>query len=47
VLSYKLADETSKIWVVRDMPLPVKAEVYDAEDKLLYQFELADASGVT
>jgi hypothetical protein len=47
VLSHKLADETSNIWVVRDMPLPVKAEVYDAEDKLLYQFELADASGVT
>ncbi len=47
VLSYKLAEKTSKIWVVRDMPLPVKAEVYDAEDKLLYQYELADASGVT
>lgn len=47
VLSYKLAEETSKIWVVREMPLPVKAEVYDAEDKLLYQYELADASGVT
>jgi hypothetical protein len=29
------------------MPLPVKAEVYDADDKLLYQYELADASGVT
>ena len=46
VLSYKLAEVTSKIWVVRDMPLPVKAEVYDAEDKLLYQYELVDASGV-
>jgi len=47
VLSYKLAEKTSKIWVVRDMPLPVKAEVYDAEDNLLYQYELIDASGVT
>lgn len=47
VLSYKLAEETSKIWVVRDMPLPVKAEVYDAEDNLLYQYELANASGMT
>jgi hypothetical protein len=47
VLSYKLAEQTSKIWVVRDMPLPVKAEVYDAEDKLLYQYELANVSGVT
>jgi hypothetical protein len=47
VLSYKLAEKTSKIWVVRDMPLPVKAEVYDAEDNLLYQYELIDRSGVT
>jgi hypothetical protein len=46
VLSYKLAEVTSKIWVVRDMPLPVKAEVYDAEDKLLYQYELVGESGV-
>jgi hypothetical protein len=47
VLSYKLAEETSKTWVVRDMPLPVEAEVYDAEDNLLYRYELTDASGVT
>ncbi len=47
VLSYKLAEQTSKIWIVRDLPLPVKAEVYDAEDKLLYQYELANVSGVT
>ena len=40
VLSYKLAEKTSKIWVVRDMPLPVKAEVYDSEGKLQYQYEL-------
>lgn len=46
VLSYKLAENTSKIWVVRDMPLPVKAEVYDAEDKLLYKYELTSLSGV-
>jgi hypothetical protein len=47
VLSHKLAEKTSKIWVVRDMPLPVKAEVYDAEDNLLYQYELRGVSGVT
>jgi hypothetical protein len=45
VLSYKLAEKTSKIWVVRDMPLPVKAEVYDAQDKLLYGYELTSMSG--
>ena len=47
VLSYKLAEMTSKIWVVRDMPLPVKAEVYDAEDNLVYKYELTSVSGVT
>ena len=46
VLSYKLGEKTSKIWVARDMPLPVKAEVYDAEDNLLYQYELTNASGI-
>jgi len=46
VLSYKLAEKTSKIWVVRDMPLPVKAVVYDSEDKLQYQYELSRAAGV-
>jgi hypothetical protein len=46
VLSYKLAEKTSKIWVVRDMPLPVKAEVYDSEGKLQYQYELIRVAGV-
>ncbi|MDQ3967337.1 MAG: hypothetical protein M3275_02950 [Thermoproteota archaeon] len=46
VLSYKLGEATSKIWLVRDIPLPVKAEVYDSEDNLLYQYELTHASGV-
>jgi len=46
VLSYRLEENTSKIWVVRDMPLPVKAEVYDSEDELQYQYELVRASGV-
>ncbi|MFL6479316.1 MAG: hypothetical protein ACJ707_10935 [Nitrososphaera sp.] len=45
VISYKLAEKTSKIWVVRDMPLPIKAEVYDAQDNLLYKYELINASG--
>lgn len=46
VLSYKLAENTSKIWVVRDMPLPVKAEVYGPEDELQYKYELTKAAGV-
>ena len=46
VLSYQLADNTSRIWVVRDMPLPVKAEVYGPEDELQYRYELVRAAGV-
>jgi hypothetical protein len=44
VLSYKLEEKTSKIWVVRDMPLPVKAEVYNSEDQLQYRYELVSFS---
>lgn len=47
ILSYKLQDKTSKIWMVRDMPLPVKAEVYDAADNLLYKFELVKMTGIS
>jgi hypothetical protein len=47
VLSYKLLDKTSKIWVVRDMPFPVKAEVYDAADNLQYKYELVGMSGIS
>ena len=47
VLSYKLLDKTSKIWIVRDLPFPVKAEVYDAADNLQYKYELVKMSGIT
>lgn len=47
VLSYKLLDKTSKIWVVKDMPFPVKAEVYDAADNLQYKYELTKMSGIS
>jgi hypothetical protein len=44
VLSYKLEDNTSRIWVVQGVPLPVKAEVYDSEDQLQYRYELVSSS---
>ena len=44
VLTYKLEDNTSKIWVVQGMPLPVKGEVYDSEDQLQYRYELVSTS---
>ncbi len=40
LLSYKVGENTSRIWVVGDLPLPVKAEVYDPADELLYEYEL-------
>lgn len=46
VLSYKLDEQTSRIWMVSYMPLPVKAEVYDADDILQYKFELEKVSGI-
>lgn len=47
VLSYKLNDETSKIWMVDTMPLPVKAETFDEADQPYYSFELLQASGIS
>jgi hypothetical protein len=46
VLSYKLEENTSMVWVVKEMPLPVKAEVYDSEDQLQYEYELTRAAGI-
>ena len=40
VLSYQLASKTSKLWIDSQVPLPVKAKVYDAYDNLQYSFEL-------
>ena len=44
LLSYKLGEKISSVWVVEDLPFPVKAEVYDPADELLYQYELVSLS---
>jgi hypothetical protein len=44
LLSYKVGENTSRIWIVKDLPLPVKAEVYDPADELLYEYELVSLS---
>jgi hypothetical protein len=44
VLSYKLEENTSRIWVVADLPLPVKAEVYGPNDEVQYSYELTGRS---
>lgn len=42
VLSYKIKDKESKIWIVKDKPLPVKAEVYDEDGILQFMFDLIE-----
>jgi hypothetical protein len=46
VLTYKLNDVTSRIWMVDNMPLPVKAETFDEENRPYYSFELQQVSGI-
>lgn len=40
VLSYSLSTKPSKIWISKDIPLPIKAEVYDSNNQLQYEYEL-------
>lgn len=40
VLTYTSMEKENRIWIVRDMPLPVKAEVYDNDGILQFAFEL-------
>lgn len=40
VVSYDIGDKQSKFWIVDNLPLPVKAEVYDLEGNLQYTYEL-------
>lgn len=40
VLSYKIKDYSSNIWISKNLPLPVKAEIYDEEDKLKYKYDI-------
>ena len=39
-ISYKIGDKENKFWIVDNLPLPVKAEVYDIDGNLLYSYEL-------
>jgi hypothetical protein len=40
LLSYTIGSKTSRIWISHDVPLPIKAEVYNAENQLQYSYEL-------
>jgi hypothetical protein len=43
-LEYNVGNSTSKIYLNKDSPLPIKAEVYDENDKILYEYELQSVS---
>ena len=40
VLSYTIGSKTSRIWIAHNIPLPIKAEVYNAQNQLQYSYEL-------
>jgi hypothetical protein len=40
VLGYTMGSKTSRIWIDHDIPLPVKAEVYNAQNQLQYEYTL-------
>ena len=40
LLSYRIGANINKIWVVDNLPLPVKAEIYDPNGNLQYTYEL-------
>jgi hypothetical protein len=35
-----MGSKTSRIWIDHDIPLPVKAEVYNAQNQLQYEYAL-------
>ncbi|MDE1766951.1 MAG: hypothetical protein KGI27_11890 [Thaumarchaeota archaeon] len=41
LLSYRIGANENKFWIVDNLPLPVKAQVYDFNGNLDYTFELA------
>ena len=44
-LSYEIGEIENKFWVADDVPLPIKAEYYDADGNFDYSYELIDITG--
>ena len=44
-LSYEIGETENKFWVADDIPLPIKAEYYDADGNFDYSYELIDITG--
>ena len=43
-LQYKVGNSMSKIYLNKELPFPLKAQVYDENDKILYEYELQSIS---
>jgi hypothetical protein len=43
-LEYQLGNSTNRIYLDKDLPLPIKAKVYDENEKILYEYELQSIS---
>src|ERR1044072_6322475 len=43
-LGYQVGNSTSRIYLDKDLPLPIKAKVTDENDKILYEYELQSVS---
>ena len=43
-LDYRVGNSISKIYLNKDLPFPVMAQVYDENDKILYNYELQKIS---
>lgn len=44
LLEYKIRNSISKMYLNKDLPFPVMAQVYDDDDKILYKYELQNIS---
>lgn len=44
LLEYKVGNSISKLYLNKDLPFPVTAQVYDDDDKILYNYELQNIS---
>jgi len=40
LLSYRIGSHINKIWIVDNLPIPVKSEIYDPDGNLQYTYEL-------
>jgi hypothetical protein len=43
-LEYQLGNSVNRIFLNKDLPFPIKAKVYDENDKILYEYELQNLS---